>query len=122
MYWLRIKISNLDDEKLPDIFINTVRKSQYFECQTLSLMQLNRHISEVSNDVATRSDSVIWHLVRELQRNASHLFQVAESVALIDMLASFAHTTMTYSYSRPEITGTMALKNAHHPILHKVRY
>lgn len=120
MYWLRIKAANLDDEILPDIFINPVRKRQYFECQTLLLVQLNRRLSEVSDDVAMRSDSVIWDLVRQLQRNASHLFQVAESVALIDMLASFVRTTTTYDYKRPEITGTLALRRAHHPILHKV--
>jgi DNA mismatch repair protein MSH4 len=120
MYWLRIKAANLDDEILPDIFINPVRKRQYFECQTLLLAQLNRRLSEVSDDVVMRSDSVIWDLVKQLQRNASHLFQVAESVALIDMLASFAHATTTYDYKRPEITGTLALRRAHHPILHKV--
>lgn len=111
----------MDNETLPNIFVNPVRKRQYFECQTLDLMKINRRLSEASDEVVMQSDSVIWKLVKRLQREASHLFQISESVALIDMLASFVQTATTYDYKRPEMTGTLAVRNARHPVLHKVR-
>ena len=120
-YWLRIKAAILDDEILPPVFVNAIRKGRFFECQTLDLMKLNRRLSEASDDVVMQSDDVVQELVMKLQSHASHLFQVSESIGIIDMIASFVQTATTHDYKRPDLSGTLALKSAHHPILSKVR-
>lgn len=119
-YWLRIKAVDFDDAAPPDILINMVRKKGNIECQTLDLVKLNLRLSDTSNEVVIRSDAVIQDLMRDLRQEASHLFRVCESVALVDMICSFGQLATTRDYVRPEITGTLALKSARHPVLDKV--
>ncbi|KAI5463606.1 muts domain V-domain-containing protein [Mariannaea sp. PMI_226] len=118
-YWLRLQAAEFDDRSLPPVLINVVRKKDKIECQTLSLVKLNLRLSDTSNEVVIRSDAVIRSLVIELTREAPHLFRVCESVALIDMISAFGQLATTRDYVRPDITATLALKAARHPILDK---
>ncbi|KAL3954271.1 hypothetical protein ACCO45_012227 [Purpureocillium lilacinum] len=97
-YWLRIKAIDFDFGAPPQLFVNVVRKKDNVECQTLDLIKLNRNWLAISG-------------------GASQLFKVCESVALVDMLASFAQLSATRDYVCPDITSTLALKAARHPIL-----
>lgn len=119
-YWIRVRATDFDDGALPEIFINAVRKKDKIECQTLGLVKLNLRLSDTTNEVVIRSDAVIHNLVKELRQEAPHLFRVCESVGLVDMMSSFGQLATTRDYVRPEITGTLALKAARHPILDKV--
>ncbi|KAH7150268.1 muts domain V-domain-containing protein [Dactylonectria estremocensis] len=118
-YWLRLKAADFEDRPLPDDLIHAVRKKDKIECQTLSLVKLNLRISDTSNEIVIRSDSVIQALVGQLRPEAPHLFRVCESVALVDMISSFGQLATTRDYVRPDISGTLALKSARHPILDK---
>ncbi|KAF4445904.1 hypothetical protein F53441_10375 [Fusarium austroafricanum] len=118
-YWLRMRAADFDDQPLPDILINVVRKKDKIECQTLDLIKLNQRISDTSNEVVIRSDRVVQNLVKELRHNIPHLFRVCESVALIDMISSFAQLATTRDYVRPDLSTTLALKAARHPVLDK---
>ena len=120
-YWLRIKAMDFEDTGPHPVFINAVRKKDYIECQTLNLVKLNVRLSDAANEAVIRSDIVIQGLVEDLRQAAPQLFKVCESVALVDMLASFVQLYTTRGYIRPEITQTLALKAARHPILDKVR-
>lgn len=97
-----------------------MKKKDKIECQTLNLVKLNLRLSDTSNEVVIRSDSVIQALLKELRHEIPHLFRVCESVALIDMISSFGQLATTRDYVRPEITNTLALKSARHPVLDKV--
>ena len=119
-YWLRLRAADFDDNSLPDVLINAVRKKDKIECQTLNLVKLNLRLSDTSNEVVIRSDAVVHTLLKELRCEASHLFRVCESVALADMISSFGQLATTRDYVRPEIGATLALKAARHPILDKV--
>jgi DNA mismatch repair protein MSH4 len=119
-YWLRIKADQCEDGALPELFINCVRRKDNIECQTLDLIKLNLRLSDTSNEVVIRSDDVVQRLIASLRTEAPHLFRVCESVALVDMIASFGQLASTHDYVKPEITSTMALKAARHPILDQV--
>ncbi|KPM34986.1 MutS 4 [Neonectria ditissima] len=118
-YWLRLRAADFDDRPLPDVFIYAVRKKDKIECQTLDLVKLNLRLSDTSNEVVIRSDSVIQTLLKEIRHEAPHLFRVCESVALVDMISSFGQLATTRDYVRPDISGTLALKAARHPVLDK---
>ena len=119
-YWLRLKTVDLDDGRLPETFINAFRKKDHIECQTLSLVKLNCRLSDASNEVIRRSDLMIQDLVNRLLQDIPHLFRICESIALIDMISAFTQLAATQNYVRPEITGTLGLESARHPILDKV--
>ncbi|KND89999.1 MutS protein [Tolypocladium ophioglossoides CBS 100239] len=116
-YWLRVNAAEFDSGTPPPVFINLVRKKDKLECQTLNLVKLNVRLSDTSNEVVIRSDAVIEGLMRDLRQASPQLFRVCESVALVDMISSFAQLATTRDYVRPEATQTLALKSARHPIL-----
>ncbi|KAM0203013.1 hypothetical protein ACHAPI_001183 [Fusarium lateritium] len=118
-YWLRLRAADFDDRPIPELLINVVRKKDMIECQTLDLVKLNLRLSDTSNEVIIRSDSVVQDLLKELRHDVPHLFRVCESVALIDMISSFTQLATTRDYVRPDISSTLALKAARHPVLDK---
>lgn len=120
-YWLRMKIADFDDNSLPPDLINVVRKKDYIECQTMSLVKLNLRLFDTSNEVVARSDVVIQELLKDLRQEVRPLFEISESVALADMMCSFGQLVTTRDYVRPEIANTLALMLARHPVLDKVR-
>lgn len=115
-FWLRLDANDLEDRGPPEVFINTVSRNKWIECQTLKLVQLNNRITDSHNEAVMLSDTVIQELLEEVREHVPELFRVCEGIALLDMMASFAQSATTRDYVRPEITGTLALKNARHPI------
>lgn len=106
---------------MPPIFINAIRKRDKIECQTLNLVKLNFRLSDTSNECVLRSDKVVADLVKDLRSAAPQLFSVCEAVAMVDMISSFGQLATTRDYVKPEITPTLALKGARHPILDNVQ-
>jgi DNA mismatch repair protein MSH4 len=105
---------------MPEDFINRVRKKDYIECQTMRVLQLNQRISDSSVDVVNQSDKVVSELLVEIRRFAPEMFKVCESIALLDVIASFGQIVTTRDYIRPILPGNLAIKCARHPILDKV--
>ncbi|KAK8089002.1 hypothetical protein PG997_003963 [Apiospora hydei] len=118
-YWLRVRECDLENRVLPDILINRVRKGGYFECQTLSLVQLNTRITDSHNEAVMLSDRVVHELLDSIRGHIPNLFRVCESIALLDMISSFGQSVTVRDYIRPEIGSVLALKAARHPIYEK---
>lgn len=97
-----------------------MRKKDKIECQTLALIKLNARIADAANEVVVRSDNAIQDLISDLRQEVPHLFKLCESIALVDMVSSFAQLATTRDYVKPEIGTAMALQGARHPVLDKV--
>ncbi|EEQ92618.2 DNA mismatch repair protein MSH4 [Blastomyces dermatitidis ER-3] len=119
-YYFRLLVSALDNTPLPDIFINIFKKKTYIEFQTLDLVKLNRKITDAHNEVINMSDRSIQELIEDIRSHIAGLFRVSESIALLDMLADFAHLVTMQNYVRPELTDTLAIKAGRHPIREKI--
>ncbi|KAI1415853.1 DNA mismatch repair protein-like protein MutS [Hypoxylon sp. FL1857] len=119
-YWLRLRHTDFEDREFPDILINKVRKGAWIECQTLILVQLNHRITDSSNEAIMLSDKVVQVLLNAIRMHVPNLFRVCESIALLDMIAAFAQSVTTRDYVRPEISHTLALKGARHPICERI--
>ncbi|KAK8049633.1 hypothetical protein PG994_011363 [Apiospora phragmitis] len=115
-YWLRLRECDVENRDLPDILINRVRKGAYFECQTLTLVQLNTRITDSHNEAVMLSDRVIHDLLDSIREHIPNLFRVCESIALLDMISSFGQSVTVRDYIRPEVGSVLALKAARHPI------
>jgi DNA mismatch repair protein MSH4 len=64
-----------------------------------------------------RSDTTVNELILDIRESSAQLFRICESIALADMMASFAHLSTIRDYVRPEMRDTFALKAARHPLL-----
>jgi DNA mismatch repair protein MSH4 len=119
-YWLRFRLADIEGATLPDELINRVMKRGYLECQTLALQKLNQRIHATAMEVVALGDGIITQLLDRVRELAQKLFRISDAVAVVDMLAAFAHNVAALDYVRPELGTTLALKGARHPILDKV--
>jgi DNA mismatch repair protein MSH4 len=121
-YFLRLSESDFDDRALPDILVNRYRKKGHIECQTLDLMKLNQRIEDSHQEVVLMSDKTIQDLIDSIRGEIPVLFRVCESIAMLDMIAAFAHLASDnqYEYVKPEITDCIAIKSGRHPVREKV--
>lgn len=116
-YWLKFRCAEFENGVVPSLLINLVRKKDFLECQTLQMVKLNQRITDSVDEVIMQSDKVVQQLLDAIRVEIPHLFKVCESIALLDMLASFGQTVTTRDYVKPELKDTLALKAARHPIL-----
>ncbi|KAL8819842.1 MAG: hypothetical protein Q9223_001817 [Gallowayella weberi] len=119
-YYIRIATSELEDRPLPEIFINSFRKKNYVECQTLDLLKLNQKIIDSHHEVLQMSDRSVQELIDNVREGVAPLFKTCEAIALLDMIASFAQLVTLQDYCRPELTDTLAIKGGRHPIREKI--
>ncbi|CAO1602016.1 MutS protein msh4 [Xanthoria calcicola] len=119
-YYIRIATSELEDRNLPEIFINSFRKKNFVECQTLDLLKLNQKIADSHHEVLQMSDGSVQELVNRIREDIAPLFKTCEAIALLDMIASFAQLVTVQDYCRPELTDTLAIKSGRHPIREKI--
>ncbi|KAG9700911.1 hypothetical protein KCU95_g662, partial [Aureobasidium melanogenum] len=120
-YYLSLNASELEDRNLPPVFINVIRKNNKIECSTLDLRKRSQKISDSHTEVLLMSDKAIQELIGEIRVYMSVLFKVSESVAMLDVLSSFAHNVTLHDYIRPRITQTLGIKAGRHPIKEKVQ-
>ncbi|MCJ1474638.1 MutS protein msh4 [Lambiella insularis] len=119
-YYLQIPASDLEDRNLPEVFINVFRRKNIVECQTLDLVKWSQKILDSHLEVLQMSDRVVQELVENIREDVAPLFKISEGIAMLDVIASFAQLATTQDYVRPELTSTLALKNARHPIREKI--
>lgn len=119
-YYIQIPISELEGRDLPEDFINEFRKKRMVECQTLDLLKLNQKIVDSHHEVLQMSDGSIQDLIDNVREEIEPLFKACDAVAMLDMIAAFAHLATTQDYCRPEMTLTLAVKNGRHAIREKI--
>jgi DNA mismatch repair protein MSH4 len=73
------------------------------------------------NEVTMQSDSVIKGLLDRIREHIAAMFKVCEGIALVDMLTAFAHLATSCDYVRPDLGGSLGLKDARHPLLESAR-
>ncbi|KAL8851849.1 MAG: hypothetical protein Q9221_003275 [Calogaya cf. arnoldii] len=119
-YYIRIATSELEDRTLPEVFINSFRKKNFVECQTLDLLKLNQKIADSHHEVLQMSDASVQELIDRIREDIAPLFKTCEAIALLDMIVSFAQLVTVQDYCRPELTDTLAIKSGRHPIREKI--
>jgi DNA mismatch repair protein MSH4 len=113
--------SELHGRELPAIFINVFRHKAKIECQTLDLVKLNQKIVDAHNEVVLMSDGSTQDLINDVRTEVQPLFKISESIAMLDMIASFAQLVTTQDYVRPELTDTLAIKAGRHAVRERVQ-
>ena len=109
-------MSALEDQPVPEVFINTYRRGNRLECQTLNLVKLNQKISQAHFEVLNLSDKQIQLLIEQVRPLLHPLFKISESLAMLDVLSTFAALAISRDYIKPEISTVLALKDCRHPI------
>ncbi|KAM0690703.1 hypothetical protein Q7P36_009472 [Cladosporium allicinum] len=120
-FYLRLRAEELEERDLPAVFINVFRKKDNIECQTLDLLKRNQKITDAHTEVILMSDKAVQALIADVRQHMGSLFRICEGIAMLDMLASFAHLVTTQDYVRPQLSDTLAIKAGRHPIREKIQ-
>ncbi|PWW75164.1 hypothetical protein C7212DRAFT_297383 [Tuber magnatum] len=119
-YYLRLPASEIEDRPLPPIFVNMVKRKKIVEFSALEMLKCNARIGDSLAEVVLMSDNSVQQLVEDIRKEIPTLYRVAEGIAVLDMLLSFAQLCTIQDYVRPEFADTLALKAGRHPIREKI--
>ena len=86
---------------------------------TKELRRMNTRIQENLADIYMLTDGIISVALADARSDLGCLYKLADAVAMLDMLRSFAELTICGEdvYQRPMFGPNLALKQAKHPIL-----
>ncbi|KAG6874127.1 hypothetical protein C0995_005543 [Termitomyces sp. Mi166 len=134
-----LKKTDLEGE-LPPGFINVSVKKGKWVFTSMDLQKMNARMKDALDETLMLSDKIVQDLVVEILADVGALYKASEAVALVDMLWSFAHSSIMHNYGyysieflsasnlfndlssvRPEFTGTLAIKSGRHPILETIQ-
>ncbi|CAK5271911.1 unnamed protein product, partial [Mycena citricolor] len=105
---------------LPKGFVNAQIKKGKWVFESMDLKKMNARMKDALDETLILSEKIIEDLVSDILLDVGALYKASEAVALLDMLWSFAHTSIMRNYVRPEFTGTLAIKSGRHPILETI--
>ena len=72
------------------------------EFSSLELKKRNQRFNHVVDEVLIRANTVLAGLFNKVIKKIAVFYQAAESVDLVDLLASFADIASKNEYTRPE--------------------
>ncbi|KAJ4339112.1 MutS protein msh4 [Didymella glomerata] len=119
-FYIKIPSTELDGRGLPAVFTNVIRRKNNIECQTLELMKRNQKINVSHQEVILMSDQAVDLLIEAVRGHMSVMFKICEAVSLLDMIAAFSQLVTVNDYTRPQLTDTLAIQAARHPIKEKI--
>ncbi|EKG14913.1 hypothetical protein MPH_07813 [Macrophomina phaseolina MS6] len=120
-FYIQLNATDLENRILPPVFTNIHKRKALIECQTVDLMKRNQKIVDAHNEVVCLSNKAIQDLAVDTRAYMASLYRVGESIAMLDMISSFAHLVTSQEYTRPRLTDTLAIKAGRHPIREKIQ-
>ncbi|KAG8891086.1 MutS protein msh4 [Tulasnella sp. 332] len=119
-FWFTIRKDELQGE-LPRGCVNVTSKGTKWKFTTMELKKKrNSRMKDSLDETLIMSDRIIQDLVANIVEEIGVLYKASEAIALVDMLWSFAHTSILHTYVRPEFTGTLAIKGGRHAVVENV--
>jgi len=108
---------------LPREAIDTDQRKAKTRFTTRDLKKLNARILQSQREVFILSDRIVSDMINELIDEISALYELSESIAILDVMLSFARVSgaTIHACIRPEFVETCAVTGGRHPILnHKL--
>lgn len=117
-FFLKIKCTAFDN---PD-FINIIKKKNGIECTTIDLLKQSSRLSGIMAEINNISSIIILELYEQSCENTPIFFMIAEAIATVDLLCSYASfvSSQTKSYVCPEFGKYIHVRQSRHPILEQV--
>ncbi|KAI5966880.1 MSH4 [Candida pseudojiufengensis] len=122
-FYLRIKTNDTSPPKLPEEFINIIHKKHIIECTTIDLLKQGSRLYDIESEINVISGSIIQELYDQSQDNLPIFFMISESIAILDLLCSFASfiNEQKGSYTCPEFGNYTHIRQSRHPILETLK-
>ena len=119
-YYIEVTKRNLD--RVPKEYI---RKQSLVNTERFISPELKKHEEEIiaAHEKAIFLEQNIFHKIRnEIASQGKRIQLMAQIIANLDAIASFAEVAHRYNYTKPEITEetVLKIKNGRHPIIEQI--
>lgn len=114
------------EPEIPDVFekvqVNGKGARRYVSMTTSNLRKFNSRIQENLAEIYQITNMLVNNAMDEARKQVGCLYKLADTVAMVDMLRSFAEvvTLGGGTYCRPTFGDSLALQQGRHPVLHKL--
>lgn len=121
-FGLLIEVTKSNLSKVPDHFI---RRQTMVNCErfiTDELKDLEERISSAEDEAIKIESEIYIELLSDLSAHYLALITAAETIAMFDMLQSFADLAIKDGYSRPTLNddSEISLKGSRHPVVEAI--
>jgi len=110
-----------EERSLPEMVISAKRKGQQFQCTTRELCSLNQQFKESLHKVMELTARAVEKVVVAVREEMAALYSISDSIAMLDMLMSFATLVMCQEpeWCKPELKRDtpLAIQGGRHPIV-----
>ncbi len=120
-YGLLIEITKSNLSKVPAGFLRRQTMVNNERFVTMELEELGESLASATEQAVNRELELFQQLLQEVGAQQQILRDVAGSLALLDVLQSFAHKAHKDRYVRPELAknGELYLKSCRHPVVER---
>ena len=117
-YFLQIPASIVN---LPAVFIQAVQQRKSISCTTEEVSSLSDRAAESIGEALLITHDILQELLESIRQNMGAVFTLTDSIALVDMLVSFADLVAfsPLPFTRPvlKIDGPMVIRRGRHLIV-----
>jgi DNA mismatch repair protein MutS len=119
-YYIEITKANLS--KVPSDFIRKQTLVNAERFMTPELKELEERVAGAESKLVALEEQLFVELRQRLSREGSRLQAMAQSLALIDVVASLAETAALNRYVRPTLdqSGTLRILDGRHPVVEQL--
>ncbi|KYO36837.1 mutS protein-like protein 4 isoform C [Alligator mississippiensis] len=110
----------LSNGQLPSEFTKIMKIKNTYSFTSADVIKMNERCQESLREIYHMTYLIVCKLLSEVYEHIHCLYKLSDTVSMLDMLLSFAHTCTISDYVRPEFTDTLAIKQGWHPILEKI--
>lgn len=112
---------NKFDVMLPEIFIQVNRKKKSVQFSTEELISLNDRQKESVKEIMQLTNRILEGLFLKLRTNIACIYNINDTIALLDLITSFATFATLHKCVRPVLLpqGPTEILGGRHPIVEK---
>jgi DNA mismatch repair protein MutS len=119
-YYIEVTKANLS--KVPSDFIRKQTLVNAERFMTAGLKELEERVSGAETKLVALEEETFVHVRQRIAQEGVRLQAMAQSLALVDVLAGLAETAALQRYVRPVIdeSGVLHIKNGRHPVVEQL--
>ena len=122
-FWIQVitdKKNQLDVKSLPPNFKKITKIKNGFNFVTIEFAEKEGIARSSMADICRMSNAVFNELLGEVREYMGFLYKLNDTLAVLDLITTFATVTMSQDYVKPQFGENIFIKAGRHPILEQM--
>ena len=122
-FWIQVitdKKNQVDVNSLPPDFKKITKIKNGFNFVTINFAEKEGVARSSMADICRMSNAVFNELLGEVREYMGFLYKLNDTLAVLDLVTTFASVTMSQDYVKPQFGENIVIKAGRHPILEQM--